>query len=604
MFSNPLALLGFAALVPIIILYFIKPKPRDVFIPSLMFMQEIEKREDKLSSILKRFVRDPLLLIQLAVISFITLAAASPFYFSRESVEAENIALVLDASASMQATDVAPSRFAKAVELAGSAFSEKDRISIVVAESVPAVVLKEGSGSEAKAALSRLKPKATSANLNDAILLSKELLSGENKRILVFSDFSNADASLAKKITGAEGIGVDFFRVGSEGRNIGIVGLKRLKEGYSILVRSYVDREEAVSIEILQNGVLVSSEERRIQPLSNEFFILRNISGMTAVKLRYSDDFYLDNQVFIAAPSPKKHKILLVSENKTSYLKYALAAFKQVELSEAVPPIVPPFGAYDVVILDKVSTESLLPGTIRELALYVENGGNLIVMASEHLKALEEVHPLLPVEIKNGTATGGVKIETSNEVTKDIDFEGAAVKYLPASVKNASLVFASAADGSPLISIGYRGRGKAAYVGIRHEAAWSDFYLKTSFPIFWLKLIEFMAGSEEDENLKTGNFLPLQGEIKVKTPTTTLTTDKLFLDEAGVYEFGGKKIAVNLLDERESNISSSAMEGVQYKRSFERTSVEVKKEFKDYLLFTALVFVIGELLLLKRRGEL
>lgn len=588
MFGNPIALFGLAALFPIIILYLVKPKPKDVFIPSLMFIREVEKRESVLSSLLKRFVRDPLLLIQLAVIFFAALAMAEPFYISRESVKAENIALVIDASASMQATDVAPNRFAKAVELAKSAFSERDRISIILAANIPITALKEGTGSEANAVLSALKPKATPANLNDAILLARDILSGENKRILVFSDFSNADASLAGKIAGAEGIALDFFRVGGDGKNIGIVDMKQLKDCYSILVKSYVDKDEMLGIEILRNGVVVSSEERSIAALSSELLTLHNVSGTSAVRLRYADDFPLDNQVFIAAPLPERHKVLMVSENRTSYLKHALSSLKQVELAEAVPPIVPAFSSYAAVILDRVSRQSLLPGMVRELSLYVENGGNLIVIASEHLKALEEAHHLLPVEIRNDTAAGGVKIETSNEVTKDIDFEGVAVKYLLASTKNSSITLASAADGSPLISFWYKGGGKAAYVGIRHEAGWSDFYLKTSFPIFWSKLLEFMAGGEEDENLKTGNFLP----------------EGLFLDEVGIYKINGKKIAANLLDERESNISGSAVEDVQYKRKFERTTVEVKREFKNYLLFAALALVVGELLYLRRRGEL
>lgn len=588
MFGNPVALLGFAALLPIVMLYLVKPKPSLQVIPSLMFIKEMEKKESKLNSLLK-FVKDPLLLIQLAVLFFAALAIAEPFYFSRENVEVENIALVLDASASMQATDVAPSRFAKAVELAKSAFSEKDRVSIVVAGNIPIVALKEGSGSEAKAVLSALKPKATPANLNDAVLLAKELLSGKNRRILVFSDFSNADAALAGKIVDAEGIALDFFRVGSEGKNIGIVDLKQFREGYSILVKSYVNKAEDIGIEIFQNGILAASEERSIQPLSSEVFVLRNISGIASVKLRYSDDLLLDNQVFIAAPSPRKQKILLVSENRTSYLKYALAALERIELSEAVPPIVPPFSLYKIVIIDKVSKESLLPGTIRELALYVENGGNLIVVASEYLSSFEELHPLLPVEIEESTSVGGVKIETANEITKDIDFEGVAVKYLAASAKNFSITLASAAD-NPLISLWYKGNGKAAYVGIRHEAEWSNFHLKTSFPIFWSKLVEFMAGGETDENLKTGNFLP--------------QVEGLFLDEAGIYEVKGKKIAANLLDERESNISVGVLEGLQYKHAFERTAIEVKKEFKNYFLLAALALVVGELLYLRRRGEL
>ena len=613
-YTNPLAILALITLIPIIILYLIKPKPKDVTIPSLMFILSLQKRPNKISSLLRRLVRDPLLFIQLFVLSLLAIAMVNPYYFITESVQSESIAIVLDNSASMQSTDISPSRFAKAVGLARGVISDKDKVSIILAENIPVVALRGGSGGDAKSVLDNLKPKATPTNLGDAIILAKDILSEEkSKRIIVFSDFSSSttDPLAAEKLASVENIKVDLVNVGGEGKNIGIVELKQQKEGYSVTVRNYLDKGETIVLELIKDGTLIFSEPRIIQPFSNEVFILRNISpGVTTINLKYADDLPIDNKAFIVIPAPKKYKTLIITENKTliSYLKFALIATGSVELSEAIPPVIPSFTTYDIVILDRVKKDSLLPGTFRDLITHIENGGNLIVVASEYLNNVDELSSVLPVEIKEGIGKSNVKIETINEITKDLFFEGINAKYLLANKKNKSIVLAvSQKDNSPLIAYWTIGKGIVAYVGIRPEEAWSDFHLKPSFPIFWLKLIEGMKGTESfsDYNFKTGDLLPLQKETNVKTPSTTLKTEKLFLDEVGIYEIKDKKVTANLLDEKESDISRVFIPTARNaSSSIERTTIDVKKDLERYLLPLALALVILELLYLRRRGEL
>lgn len=612
-FANPLAIWAFITLVPIIILYLIKPKPKDVKIPSLMFILEIQKKQDKISSLLRRFVKDPLLLIQLFVLSLLAIAMINPFYFTTKTLESENIALILDASASMQSTDTIPSRFTRAIELAKNVISDKDKVSIILAESIPIVALREGSGKDAKNVLDNLNPKATTTNLGDAIILAKDVTSGPGRRIIVLSDFSNSvsDPLLAEKLAKAEDIRVDLVNVCSEGENIGIVGLKPLKEGYLITVKNYMNKRVSAIIEVLRDGTLITSEQRIIQPLSDELFVLRNISpGVTTINLKPDDDFSVDNKALIVIPAPKKYRALIITENRTftSYLKFALLASESVELSEAIPPVVPAFDSYDVVILDKFKKDSLLPGTIHNLIKYVENGGSLIVIASDYLKTFNELRPALPIKINESFGKSKVKIETINEITRDIYFEGIFTKYLLVGRKNGSIVLATAQnDNTPVMAYWDLGKGKVAYIGIRPEDTWSDFHLKPSFPIFWLKLIEGMreSGAIKAYNFKTGDLLPLQKETNVKTPSTAFKTENLYLDEVGIYEIEGAKIATNLLDEKESDISHTSLPAIRNTSSrIERIIRDVKKDFNFYLLPLALGLVIWELLYLKNRGEL
>ena len=75
-FINPLALLGLLSVVPLIILYMIRAKPKDLFFPSLLFIEEDEARP---SVAIRRFITDPLFWIQLLAICLLVISAAGPF---------------------------------------------------------------------------------------------------------------------------------------------------------------------------------------------------------------------------------------------------------------------------------------------------------------------------------------------------------------------------------------------------------------------------------------------------------------------------------------------------------------------------------------------
>jgi len=60
-------------------------------------------------------------------------------------------------------------------------------------------------------------------------------------------------------------------------------------------------------------------------------------------------------------------------------------------------------------------------------------------------------------------------------------------------------------------------------------------------------------------NAKTGMLMKFPASVAVKTPDDKVTTDTLLFDEVGIYEVPGKNVAVNLFDERESNLESGGL---------------------------------------------
>ncbi|MCC7577015.1 MAG: BatA domain-containing protein, partial [Methanomethylovorans sp.] len=100
-FETPLALLALASIIPLIILYLLRPKPLMVRIPSVMFLMQVEEKKRFFTSITK-LIKDPLFLIQLLVLILLALAAAAPYITTNEPLSDEHTVLIMDMSASMQ----------------------------------------------------------------------------------------------------------------------------------------------------------------------------------------------------------------------------------------------------------------------------------------------------------------------------------------------------------------------------------------------------------------------------------------------------------------------------------------------------------------------
>src|SRR5512136_2105166 len=153
-FGNPLALLGLLSIIPLIVIYLIRPKPREVLFSSTIFLTE-EKAER--SAVLSRLITDPLFWMQLLVLCSLSIAAAGP-YVTEIGIPTSHLVVVVDLSASME------SNFADSIRLADTYLDDYQRISIVSAENIPMVDLSAGSSAEARDALAKLSPRAVSAD--------------------------------------------------------------------------------------------------------------------------------------------------------------------------------------------------------------------------------------------------------------------------------------------------------------------------------------------------------------------------------------------------------------------------------------------------------
>jgi len=177
-------------------------------------------------------------------------------------------------------------------------------------------------------------------------------------------------------------------------------------------------------------------------------------------------------------------------------------------------------------------------------------------------------------------------------------------KYFKAKTDNSSVTIASAGE-NPIFSIKNYGSGKVFYYGIFDDT--SDFKTSINYPLFWNSLLEFLVQTEDirDYNYKTGEITAIE-EQKVKMPSGSyLTASRLLLDEAGVYETANKKIAVNLLSEKESDITTREQESItEGEAESEMLKDKTKIALEVPLLIFAALILFFEIIYIKVRGDL
>ncbi|MHC1574859.1 MAG: DUF7408 domain-containing protein [Candidatus Methanogasteraceae archaeon] len=616
-FANPLALLALLSLIPIVILYLIKPKPQEINIPSLMFIMDAERRENRYQTMLNKIVRDPLMLMQLLFLILLSLAMAAPYFLATETVRADHTAIILDASASMQAED--PSRFDLARQVAEKFVSGKT--SIILAKNKQIVALQRGGRADAKDTLRRVQPGATTVNLGDAIILAKSMIEGgdgggEKGAIVVISDFANVDLgaiSASKMLANAAGIDVVYKQVGNDVNNIGITYGKLERKGdkyeYFCNIKNYMDSTKTVPVEVSRNGKNIIGDGVTIPAHSSELFALTDLEpGATVVALQHGDALSVDDHAYIAIPEIAKRKILFVSENANPPAKIAIGSLPDTACSLVKPPVLPEFGNYDIVVIGNITKDSLLPGTFNDLASFVGSGGDLVILASDGIGKIE-TSGLLPVDMRASESAGSTVIDKGipTEFTKDIAFDDISVtRHLKTESLNNSIVTAD--DGSSMLAYQQSGAGVVLYSGFGEgDSRWNDFHTRVDYPIFWRQVVDWMSGvlGINEYNVKTGRMYPLGGEQDVGTPSEAIIhTDNLLFDDCGYYQIGKMDIAANLYDPMESDLSVSMMS--EEARTLEPNLVkaEVEKELWSYLILLVMFLAGFELYYLRARGEL
>ena len=224
-FLTPLALLGGLLAIPIILLYMLRLRRREVVISSTFLWQQIV-RDNEANTPWQRLRRNLLLLLQLLILAALVIALARPF-ITVPAVGAGQMVLLLDASASMNATDAeGGTRFDAAKNEALNVVNTLgvgNAMTIIRVADVPEVIAPATSDRIVlAAAINGAQPSQASADWPGALTLA---IGGapdvEEFSVVIISDGGLGDPALLPNVPGE----VSYIPVGQSGENVAITAL-------------------------------------------------------------------------------------------------------------------------------------------------------------------------------------------------------------------------------------------------------------------------------------------------------------------------------------------------------------------------------------------
>jgi len=268
---------GLLALIPVLLVYLIRPRPKTQTVPALMFLIKESAKSDK-TSFLRRFIRDPLLILQILILVAFAIALAKPFMTVTEDIFVEKTAIVLDASASSQTTIDGESRFERGLEIAKENLGSKN--AIIIISSVPELLLESGDAAKAREELDTVKPRDTPTNIFDAMIFAGNYVK-EKDKIVVISDFietgSQKDFNAAKNILESRGLIVEMANTkdleSRKAKNIGIIDIDIKEDQTSVQIKNFNDQNETIMLDV--EGANLTVKELTIEAKAIEVVSFR-----------------------------------------------------------------------------------------------------------------------------------------------------------------------------------------------------------------------------------------------------------------------------------------------------------------------------------------
>ena len=340
-FLTPLFLLLGLLAGPIILLYMLRLRRREVLVSSTLLWQKL-LRDREANAPWQKLRRNLLLILQLLILAALVLALARPF-LPVPAIISGSVVVLLDGSASMQASDIEPSRFAAAraeVEQIISDLSGNSQMTLIHVGQTPTVLAAATNDQTVlRQALENAQPEVGNADWAAAFALATGAAQGfSDARILIISDGGLPDDLPPLPV---ESI---YVPIGSSGENLAITALATRDTEMgpqlfaSISNEGVIDREALLSVTL--DGTLFDS--RRISvPAGSTANTTWQLPEETAVIQAALSDLqadYLaaDNTAWAVHEGGISNRALLVT-NGNLFLEQIYSVLPGVEAFKAAP---------------------------------------------------------------------------------------------------------------------------------------------------------------------------------------------------------------------------------------------------------------------------
>jgi uncharacterized membrane protein len=593
---SPLALLLSALSVPLLLLYFLKVRRRPMAVSSLL-LWDSALRDREASTFFQRLQRDPLLLLQILALLALTVALARPAV-TVMGHGAKRVALVMDGSASMKATDVSPSRFVQAqreaIALLGR-LGEGAEVMLIEAGVQPRVLMPfTRRHEEVAGAIRSMQARDLPNRLGEAIRTARALVGPDPRaEIYVFT----AGARPASIQAQGDDVRVRWAGVGQRSNNVGITNLAVRRNYFGaynsqafLSVANFSAAPKTFSLTLTLDGDTLAEKTLTLDPDVRRAVVVpftERGGGVVRARLDVSDDLPADDVAYAVIPPARSISVLLVSPGNL-FLEKALRTDPQVTLEvRNLEAYHGGMEGFDVVVLDSVSPPR------------IGNGRFVLV---------NTVPPDVPIEMLG---------RLENPVIMDWDRNHPIMRQTDlakVTIEDAMRVRPLAAGktlveavGGPLVYALEERERKAVLFGF--DLFKTDFPLRVAFPLMLSKSLRWLHPAGLDQSslqLSTGQpiLLPVEygvttatvvtpGGRRVKAQVTRGMASFTDTDEVGIYTVvtsrGETRVAVNLANAEESDLTPRPLPAFVEAARSETPPVPIQRELWPYLVVLALL---------------
>jgi hypothetical protein len=526
-FLTPLALALSALAIPIILLYMLKLRRKQTQVSSTILWEKL-LREKQANAPWQKLKRNLLLFLQLLILAALVAALARPA-LETKVITSGSVIVMLDASASMNATDVKPSRFEEArksvLALINGLTSDSAMTLILAAQTPQTLIASETDKSLLKAALSKAEVTQGGADWSAAFALAAGATrNGTASTVVIVSDGGLPESGLP-----ALPSEVRYIPIGKSNDNLAIsaLALRALKGVPQLFAEvtntSGADRKVLLSLYL--GNELFDARQLDIPANSQKSISLENLPITTAIyKAHISDpaqtnkpldSLSLDDTAFAIYQSSSARRALLVSQGNL-FLEQLLASLPGIQPFRALPAadgsLQIPSEPFDLYIFDGV-----LPAELPKANLLLINPpANPFFTVGETVK-----------DIKN------IQVN-DHSLTRYVDWKTVHVLQAKKTTMPSWMNVLIESDSTPLVAAGEKNGQRIA--ALTFDLRESDLPLQVAYPILFSNLINFLAppsAFDSSQSLSAGETLALVPPTDAEQIVIASPSDKAYTLAAG-----------------------------------------------------------------------
>jgi Ca-activated chloride channel homolog len=352
-FLVPLGTLALLAIPAIVLLYFLKVRRPEVKVATLMFWRPYVA-DRQANAPWQRLRFSLLLLLQLLAALVLAVGLMRPGFTGAAGV-ARTTVVMIDASPSMNATDVQPTRFQSAVEktrgLAGQMSSGETMAVILAGPQAQLLVAPSSDAALVRSALDRAQPAGAPGDFGQAISLANSILTGRpGGSIILIGDGHLKPPASPPRVAAP----LTYVPVGTTGENAGVASISRPRQGSIFLeLANYGRAARDLKVEMRADGRLADVVPVHLDGNTTTDVSWDRLPGGTQVfeaRLTPGDAFPQDDQAWLVTAAPPSHPVLLVTA-ENGYMQRALKLRLGLNVTTVKPADYKP-GRYDLYVFD------------------------------------------------------------------------------------------------------------------------------------------------------------------------------------------------------------------------------------------------------------